>query len=257
MRNSDTTPIIVWRDVPAALGLLTRLPVRVDMDRAVARGAAGAWAYPLVGLVVGGIAACTAVAALALGLGPDQAALLAVAVPVVITGALHEDGLADSADGLWGGWDPARRLHIMKDSHIGAYGVIAIVLVMLMRWVLIAGLLAAGHIMPLVVAAMLSRASMIGVMAWLPNARKSGLSQSVGRPALRTVILATLIAGFAALVLSGMAGLLAIITAGLLAAGCGIIARAKIGGQTGDVLGAVQQISDLGVLMCLSAALAA
>ncbi|MEL6640743.1 MAG: adenosylcobinamide-GDP ribazoletransferase, partial [Pseudomonadota bacterium] len=125
MPNPDTA-LIDRHDVPAALGLLTRLPIPVDAEKAQARGAAAAWAYPIVGLVLGAILVCAAWGLSALGVPEEVTALLLIATAVVITGALHEDGLADSADGLWGGWDKTRRLEIMKDSSIGAYGVLAL-----------------------------------------------------------------------------------------------------------------------------------
>jgi len=130
--RNDDGPIRTG-DIPAAIGLLSRLPVPVDTDLATRRGARAAWAYPLAGLVVGALAGLVAQVALWLGLPPSIAALLALAAMIAITGALHEDGLADSADGLWGGWDRARRLEIMKDSRIGTYGVLALGLTLLLR----------------------------------------------------------------------------------------------------------------------------
>jgi len=124
--EKDDIALMHWRDVPAALGLLTRLPVPVDTDHATARAAKAAWAYPLVGLVLALLLAV--IGWLASGLMPEIRAAILLAAGVIITGALHEDGLADAVDGLWGGWDKARRLEIMKDSHIGAYGVIGLVL---------------------------------------------------------------------------------------------------------------------------------
>ena len=105
-------------DLPAALGLLTRLPVTVNGDQAMARGAASVWAYPLVGVITGVILAASAALMLRVGLPSGIVAGMVVALSVIMTGAMHEDGLADSAEGLWGGWDRAHRLAIMKDSHI-------------------------------------------------------------------------------------------------------------------------------------------
>ena len=182
MRNTDKGPLVTLSDVPAAIGLLTRLPARVDTELATARGAAAAWAYPIVGLIVSVIAVICMTITSAIGLPAGAAALIGVATATIITGAMHEDGLADAADGLWGGWDPVHRLKIMKDTYIGAYGVIAIVLSLLMRWLLLTELIQLGAGAALIAAAMLSRAAMVGVMTWLPNARTSGLSRAVGRP---------------------------------------------------------------------------
>jgi len=132
--DRDTSPLLLPTDITAALGLLSRLPVPVDGAKAAARGAAAAWAYPVAGFVIGALMALIASMALWLGLSAPIAAGLALTAGVIVTGAMHEDGLADSADGLWGGWEPAGRLEIMKDSHIGVYGVCALVLSLLLRW---------------------------------------------------------------------------------------------------------------------------
>ena len=120
-----TDALMTLGDLPAALGLLTRLPVRVNTANATARGARAAWAWPLAGVAVGAIAALAAAAAMWCGLPLGVCSLLLIAVQMIVSGAMHEDGLADIIDGLWGGWDKDRRLAIMKDSQIGTYGVLA------------------------------------------------------------------------------------------------------------------------------------
>ncbi len=116
----------------------------MDTVAATARGALAAWAYPLVGVVVGGLGAVTGALALWLGLPAPLAAGLVLLAMIAVTGALHEDGLADTADGFWGGWDRARRLEIMKDSQIGSYGVIALILSLGLRWSALGVLIAHG-----------------------------------------------------------------------------------------------------------------
>ncbi len=240
-------------DLPAAFGLLTRLPVPVDGAKATARGAAAVWAYPVVGMVIGGVHALALAVLLWLGIPAAITAALVLALGIVLTGAMHEDGLADTADGLWGGWDKARRLAIMKDSHIGTYGVIALALALLLRWlglVAIAGI--GGSALALIVIGGLSRASMVGVMAALPHARDTGLSRSVGRPAPPGAWVAIgLGAGLA--VVTGYWAL--IVLAALVALACAFIARAKIGGQTGDILGAVQQLTEIALLVAIASTL--
>lgn len=243
------------RDPRIALGLLSRLPFGADLQVAAQRGAACAWAFPLVGLVVGAVAALIGAVALMLGVAPGPVAVIVVGCQVMLTGAMHEDGLADSADGLWGGWDPARRLEIMKDSHIGAYGVIAVALGLILRvmalallaslgvWALVAGVLAA---------ALISRAAMVMVMALLGPARESGLSASVGQPGLTTLGLAWVLAGIGALGLVGVAAVPAAVLAFVVTFALMRIAKARIGGQTGDILGASQQIAEMAVLVALT-----
>ena len=242
------------RDIPAALGLLSRLPVRVNTDHATARGAKAAWAYPVAGLAIAMIAAAVAQLCTWLGLAPHLSAGLTLATLVITTGAMHEDGLADSADGLWGGWSVARRLEIMKDSHIGAYGVIALVLSLGLRWQALALLIGADMLLPaLFAAAALSRAIMVPVMAILPNSRATGLSQMVGRASHLTALIAIGIAAAVAFIsLAGLA-VWAILASSLAALASAAIAHRKIKGQTGDILGATQQLSEIATLLCLSA----
>ncbi len=247
MPQNDTTSAL-WRDLMAAFGLLTRLPVPMATVRANA-----AWAWPLVGLAVALLAGAAGLLALGLGLPPEIAAGVVLLVQVLVTGALHEDGLADSADGLWGGADKARRLEIMKDSRIGTYGVLALGLVAGMRWQAVALLLMAQGLWPLVAAAVLSRAAMAGVMALLPPVRRDGLARSVGQPepfmAVAAGVLALVLAGLAV----GWTAILAAFAALVAATTVAMLAKARIGGQTGDILGATQQVSDLAVLLVLVA----
>jgi hypothetical protein len=128
-QNENAQGLFDPRDISRALGLLSRLPVRPDGQR----GAQSVWAFPIVGLIVALIVGSGAALGLAMGLAPALAAGLALFLQIMITGAMHEDGLADTFDGLWGGWEAERRLEIMKDSRIGAYGVIALNLSLVMR----------------------------------------------------------------------------------------------------------------------------
>ncbi len=239
-------------DVASALGLLSRLPVPVDGATAQARGAAAAWAYPIAGLVIGVIIGLTGAVALWLGLTDPLAAGLMLAVGIVVTGALHEDGLADSADGLWGGHDRARRLEIMRDSRIGTYGVLALGLSLILRWAALSTLIGAGWLwVPVLVTAATSRAAMVGVMAALPHARDDGLSRAVGRPKVRTAQVAAGIGALVAVVLTGwwVVPLALILVA--IAMATATVAKGKIGGQTGDILGATQQLSEIAALILL------
>lgn len=242
----------VFGDLRLALGLLTRLPLPGHAD--LARGAAAAWAWPVAGLAValaGGVAIW-----LTSALPPGVSAAAALAAMIMVTGAMHEDGLADTADGLWGGWDRERRLEIMKDSRIGAYGVIALILSLLARWSLLVGVIAAGVVWPvLIAAALVSRVPMVFLMALLDPARPGGLSRSVGQPSLRTAWAALALALVPALLLCGLGAVWAVVLVALLCLGLAAVAQAKIGGQTGDILGASQQIAEIAALAVLTAAL--
>lgn len=252
----DDTALLEPGDITAALGLLSRLPVQVDTPDATRRGAAAAWAWPLAGAVLGVLAGLVTWVAMGLGLPAPLAAALALATLAVATGAMHEDGLADSADGLWGGWDRARRLEIMRDSRIGTYGVIALVLSLVARWAALSALFQAGAVFgPLIAVGAVSRAPMVALMAWLPNARGDGLSSTVGRPGRDTALAAIATALLIGLIFAGGAVLFAAIWAGLATLACGAVARAKLGGQTGDILGASQQLAEIAALAVLAAML--
>ncbi len=226
------------RDILSALGLLTRFPV--NLTEAPAPRAA--WAWPLAGLLVGLLAAGGGAFGLWLGLVPGVVAALVLAIEAAATGGLHEDGLADCADGFWGGRDKARRLEIMKDSRVGSYGVLALGIVLLARWAALTALIGTGQWGVIIAAAAMSRAPMAVLMAALPNARGSGLSASHGAPSAMVAAQAVGVALLAGLICGApvlpMALAMAVATGAVAA-----LAKAKIGGQTGDVLGAVQQMA--------------
>lgn len=251
MHENDTAGTAL-RDVAVAVGLLTRLPLRLS-DSAYARGARAAWAYPLAGVLVGAVAAAVAGLALWLGLAVEPAALLVLLALVMVTGAMHEDGLADMADGFWGGWTREKRLEIMKDSHIGSYGVIALILSLAARWWGLTALLGQdGGLWALVGVAALSRAGMPVLMAGLPNARDGGLSKAQGRPEARVAVIGCGVALAVAVLCTGSAAIGLAVLAALAVVGVGLLAKAKIGGQTGDVLGASQQVCEVVLLLALN-----
>lgn len=244
----------LWRDFAAATGLLTRVPLPVNWDLAGPRGAKAAWAYPLAGLWPAVIGGGLGMAAAGLGALPTIAAALAMVAQGFVTGALHEDGLADCVDGFWGGWTRERRLEIMKDSRIGAYGVLSLVLICLLRWSALTALLTTPLALTgLIAAALASRAAMVVVMGTLPQARPGGLSAKTGRPGSPQQAIALAIAAAVALGLCGLGtGVVLLITTAGAATAVALIARAKIGGQTGDVLGATQIVSETAVLAVLA-----
>lgn len=251
--HKNEPPLADPEDIFTALGLLSRLPVPPGD---AARGAASAWAYPLAGLILGALAALVGVIAHASGLPSPLTALIVLGFLTISSGAMHEDGLADTADGLWGGWTRDRRLEIMKDSRIGTYGVIALVLSLAARWAALTLLFDMGGgtaAAALLVAASLSRATMPLLMARLPHAREGGLSHSVGPVPDRTAWLALAIAATAALLFTGWSAIPAIAWALVVALAMGFLARSMIGGQTGDILGATQQMAEIAILFSLVA----
>ena len=236
-----------------ALGLLSRLPV--TSGGAPHDAARAAWAYPVAGLILGGLAALAGLVAHWLGMAPALTAVLVLGVMILSTGAMHEDGLADTADGLGGGWTRERRLEIMKDSHIGTYGVLALILAFAARWAALWMLFQAGPgpaAAAIMVAATVSRGMMPALMATLPPARSSGLSHGVGQVTPATAWVAAGIGIAAALILTGLQAPWALIWAGGAMLVMRWLAQATIGGQTGDILGATQQVAEVAVLASLA-----
>jgi adenosylcobinamide-GDP ribazoletransferase len=234
-----------------ALMLLTRLPAGRLADPAPTLAAAR-WAYPLVGLVVGGLAAAAQAGALALGFGPLVAALLALTVAALVTGALHLDGLADFADGIGGGRDRAHCLEIMRDSRIGSYGVIALVLALALAAAGLAELPEGAAPATLLLAATGSRLAMLVVLDRLPPARPDGL----GRGASGSAPLAWVPGAVVVAVLSlwiGAGSLPALAAMVVAAAVVARLAHRRIGGQTGDVLGATQVVAEVACILALTA----
>lgn len=239
-------------DLAEGTALLTRLPVPAHTPR----GAASAWTWPVVGAALGAGCAGLGLLAAAAGVPAGVAAAMILGTQAMLTGGLHEDGLADTADGLFGGRTPARRLEIMKDSRVGSFGVLALVIVTLARWSALTALVAGGGVLAAAVAAgALSRAPMALVMAMLPNARGHGFSHATGRPSMAVAWVGTGLAIAVALAMAGLGGLVMVLVAFSAAAWVAQVARARIGGQTGDILGATQQLAETAVLAVAAAVL--
>lgn len=247
--QKDDMSVVTLGDIRTAIALLSRIPVKAEFDRS----AKAAWAYPLAGIAVSLIAGLITMIGLWIGLSAPVAAALWIGATIVLTGAMHEDGLADCADGFWGGFEKARRLEIMKDSQIGTYGVLALVLAIGLRWLLIAALIAADNwFWSLLAVETLSRAVMPLIMHALPHARSDGLSHAQGRPPLDAAAIAAGIGIMLALLCLGWVAVKIAVLLAFATAAIAKLADIKIGGQTGDVLGASQQIAMIIALMTLA-----
>jgi len=237
----------------AALGFLTRLPALAEWS-AQAEAASPRW-YPGAGVVVGAICGLAYWAA-ALVWPPVVAALVALAVGLVVTGALHEDGFADACDGLGGNRPKERVLEIMRDSRIGTYGVLGLAMMLGAKLAVLASLPGGAVPWVLVAGHAASRASMLWVMSSSPYARSEGAASRVaGGLDQRAVATGFATAALAVLPLVFVLplGAMALGLAGLVAGHVLMRRRyeARLGGYTGDCLGAVQQSSELGFLLGL------
>lgn len=227
-----------------AVMLLSRLPAgRITGD--APSMAASVWAWPLVGALIGACAALVFSLAVWLGLPSLVAALLGVTAMVLATGAMHEDGLADLADGFGGGHDTARKLEIMRDSRIGTYGVLALVLSVSLRVSAISALPTDWAAAGFIALAMASRACLPFWLWLLPPARGDGLGKVAGGVAVPALATALILGQLGWLLGGGLAWLpvaLAVVIGTAVIAG---LAKRQIGGQTGDVLGAAQQSGEI------------
>jgi adenosylcobinamide-GDP ribazoletransferase len=239
------------RDIKIGISICTRLPLPFSAPIESCDVARASWAFPVAGLVVGGAGALVYTTALGLQLPSTLAAALALSATLLVTGCLHEDGLADTADGLGGGRDRARKLEIMRDSRLGTYGACALAMSLLLRWTALAALASPMPVASALIAAHVSaRAALPVFMHFVPAARFDGLSAQVGQPALRPAAVAVLLG---VLTLAAALGLSATIIGLVLATGAGLfmawLAMRQIGGQTGDVLGALEQIIEIVILL--------
>ncbi|THF63153.1 adenosylcobinamide-GDP ribazoletransferase [Pseudothauera nasutitermitis] len=237
-----------------ALGYFTRIPVPAWVPWSTQRLNHAARYFPLVGWVVGGVGAA-AWLGFAQVLPASLAVILSMAVTIRFTGAFHEDGWADSCDGLGGGWDKAQVLAIMKDSRIGSYGTVGLVLMLLAKAFALIELAAHGNAavaLALLAAHPLSRLGATALIHWLPYAREDDSSKS--KPlahALRPGELAiAALCGLVPLILLGFAqALAALLAAGAVALWAARLFLRRLGGYTGDLLGAAQQAGELGIYL--------
>ncbi len=245
-------------DLRRCILFLTRLPLPGQRAVEPAPLAKCAWAFPVAGLVAAVPAAAVYGLAATAGLPPLPAAILCVACMVALTGALHEDGLADVADGFGGGGNKAEKLEIMRDSRIGGFGVIALTLCLAARITAIAAIAGPAAVTGAVIAAAVtSRAAMAGVLYALPPARTGGPGAAAGKPTARCVAMAVVLAFAISLAALDWIGAdLAIVAALLVGGAVALLARRQVGGHTGDVLGAVQQAAEVAILLTLAAVMA-
>lgn len=217
--------------------------------------------FPVVGALVGSVTAGALILSYMAGLPDLFSAVFALGVSAIVTGALHEDGLADVADGFGGGRNREQRLEIMRDSRIGSYGTLTLCFVTLAKASLLTALLDLPPFTVIVLlagAAAFSRALIVDLLWATRPARTDGLSVMAGRPSRETTLSSLAIGGIGALagaswLLAPVAGVLALVAAGLVLAMVRSLAMRKIGGQTGDVCGAGQIMSEAAMLAVYAA----
>jgi adenosylcobinamide-GDP ribazoletransferase len=241
-------------ELAAAFGLLTRLPIGRLLSGTAPNHADCVWAYPVVGLAVSALGGAAFYAADALGMPASLAAVWSLAALVLSTGGLHEDGLADTADGFGGGSTRERKLEILRDSRIGSYGAIALILSLGLRAAAIAAIATPHAAMTaMVVAGALGRAAMIGLLLALKPARPDGMAASLGyiphAPAFAGLAIALLTT---MVLLAPHGSMIAIVLAFAGTSAMAVLAWRQIRGYTGDVLGATEITVECLVLTALA-----
>ncbi len=216
-------------------------------------------ALPLAGAIIGGCGGLALLFARVFGVPALPAAVCAIAALVAVTGGLHEDGLADVADGFGGGATRQRKLEIMRDSRLGSYGAIALTLALMLRVSALATLTERGlgiALAALVCSAAASRTAGLAPLLLSTPARVEGAGAAMERPSSSTLMVASLfvVAASIPFILAGgrlsqvvVADIGALLAAGLVAR----LADRQIGGFTGDVLGAAQQVAEIVILLAL------
>lgn len=259
-RPENTGGFRPFAEILVSLRFLTRVPIPFMRTIDPPSLAQSMRFFGFAGALIGALNGLCLVAFYWLHVPAMMAAILTCGFGLVITGALHEDGLADCADGLFGGRDQQQRLLIMKDSRIGTYGASASMVSLLLRIsAYITILVLPGYIVIMLLAATgaFSRAMVVDMMWATKSARSDGLSSSAGRPSRNSALFAILTSGiftlYACAFISADVGILAVAAASLMTALVRRTAIRLIGGQTGDICGAVQVIAELGMLVAIAA----
>ena len=244
-----------YSDLKICFCVLTRIPVYIGISPEDFSISKASRFFPIIGAVIGLSASLVLWIGSWFDFSSNLLALFALLTLTLITGALHEDGLADTFDGIGGGITRDQKLKIMRDSQIGTYGVMALLSSFGLRWAAYAEITdqGIGHILAaLISAAAGSRAALPVIMYLIPVAREDGLSVSAGKPSVDRAITALLIGvGFLLFILGFRISIIAL-GMSIFAAGLFVyFVATRIGGQTGDVLGAAQQIIEITILLAI------
>jgi adenosylcobinamide-GDP ribazoletransferase len=244
-------------DMRMAISLSTRIPVAPEVGVAEGDIARASWAFPVAGVLVGFVGAIVYWLAIRMHLQPEPAAMLALAATILVTGAMHEDGLADAADGFGGGKTRDDKLAIMRDSRIGTFGACALIVSIILRWSSLAAIADPRLVaIALVVAHAAARAPLPLFMRVLPPARADGLSAGASLPPPQSAVIAIVLGIVCLLFGFGLRGtMIALLTLAMAALVLARVAQKQIGGQTGDVLGALEQICEAALLAIASSLL--
>lgn len=240
----------LFEDVALATQFLTRVPVPFKSLNPARLSRASAW-FPVVGLLVGGGTALS-YHLLSRHLGRPLPSLAVVLIMILVTGGLHEDGLADCADAFGGGWTREDRLRILKDSRIGSFGAIALILSLGARVLLLSTMPIGAVVNYLICAQVLSRWTPLPLSAMLPSARgQEGQGGRVaGKTSWITVAFGSVFAIVPVVYLLRVSAWEPVIAVLAVAVTTGLHYQRRLGGITGDCMGATIQLSEIAVYLC-------
>lgn len=243
-----------WRDdLRLAVAMLTRIPMPHPDGASPAYVARAPRVFPVIGAAIGGAIGLVYLALLGIGIPVAATAALALGAGMLLTGGFHEDGLADLADGFGGGRDKTAKLDIMRDSRLGTYGALVLLVTFAAKLSALTSLPSSSVVVSLIAAHALSRAPLSAVALYLPSARADGLAAAAGKIVPQVAAIAAISGLVIVLVcLPVIDALLATAVAAGAAVVVATLAKRQIGGYTGDVLGATQQIAETAVLLLLA-----
>ena len=243
-------------DLRTAVAFLTRLPMPHPQGATPQNFVRAHRMFPIVGAAIGAAAGLVCLGLRAIGVPDLAAAALALGASAILTGALHEDGLADVADGFGGGRDREAKLEIMRDSRLGTYGALILLVSFVAKLAALAAIPDGFVVQSLIAAHALARGVLPAMSMSMAYARTDGLARNAGQPDSAIAATAAVMALFIALLaLSWTNAFWAAVMAGLCAAGMAWLAKRQIGGQTGDVLGGAEQLAETAILVLLAAKL--
>ena len=261
MNVNDSFPkkeiIAGWmRDIAVAGTFLTRLPFRPTPPLGISSLGPSVQMFPIIGLIVGIIGGVVLWMAAQINLNPTAYGFLGLATVTLITGALHEDGLADFVDGICA-YNRRRRLEIMRDSSIGVFGVLALIFSIGLKVTLLGNLANPNlAVEALIAAAVISRGMIPLLMYFLKPAQSDGLGHGAGRPSKDRMVTGLILSAVIAIILLDIgAAVSALFLSALALSAVGWLAHRRLAGYTGDVLGAAQQCSEIAVLIVAGAIL--
>ena len=249
-------PQIFFKDILLSLSFLTRIPISKDLvfERNLMDAA---WSFPLIGALVGFLGGIVALLLSYFNIPPIIISLITIGAIILLTGGLHEDGLADTADGFGSNKNPEDKINIMRDSQIGVYGTLALIIAISVKAFALTELINKDPfftcIIALIVSGALSRSTIVGIAFFLEKASETGLASFAGKPKANGAGMCFLISILFCIFLLPLTKVLAamflsIVTTVVI----GFLSKKQINGYTGDILGTTQILSETAILIYLA-----